>query len=169
MFEGSLEKTFNDLAPFEHGDEGTHSVCAKHDIGDKSVCCECAGKTDCGNTPSISMPTLITQAEIVAKVRDIDPYFLSPSPKKEWQKDFNRLSARLSSVDARDLNYLVRSVEVVAKQEAKFSQKKEILQILPEERIIHSYMREQDEGMSTEYCEGWNDYRLVMIDKISNL
>lgn len=29
----------------------THSVCNKHNIGDKSVCCECTGKTDCSDSP----------------------------------------------------------------------------------------------------------------------
>jgi len=38
----------NDLKPFKHGEEGTHSVCNKHNIGGKSVCCECSGKDDCG-------------------------------------------------------------------------------------------------------------------------
>lgn len=41
----------NDLKLFKHGDEGTHSVCNKHNMGDKSVCCECTGKTDCSNSP----------------------------------------------------------------------------------------------------------------------
>ena len=27
----------------------THAVCNKHNIGGKSVCCECSGKTDCLN------------------------------------------------------------------------------------------------------------------------
>jgi len=37
----------NDLQTFQHGEEGTHSVCNKHNIGGQSVCCECSGKTDC--------------------------------------------------------------------------------------------------------------------------
>lgn len=41
----------NDLLPFRHGEEGTHAVCNKHNIGGKSVCCECTGKTDCADTP----------------------------------------------------------------------------------------------------------------------
>ena len=44
----------NDLRPHKHGDEGvgsTHAVCNKHNIGGKSVCCECTGKTDCEATP----------------------------------------------------------------------------------------------------------------------
>lgn len=40
----------NDLEKFTHGQEGTHSVCNKHNIGDKSVCCECSGKLDCSNS-----------------------------------------------------------------------------------------------------------------------
>lgn len=39
----------NDLQDFKHGEEGTHSVCNKHNIGGKSVCCECTGKTDCSD------------------------------------------------------------------------------------------------------------------------
>lgn len=42
----------------------------------------------------------------------------------------------------------------------------EFLRKLPEEKIIHSYMSKQGEH-STEYCEGWNDYRLVAIQKLS--
>jgi len=38
----------NDLKPFKHGEEGTHSACNKHNIG-KSVCCECSGRGDCGD------------------------------------------------------------------------------------------------------------------------
>lgn len=30
-----------------HTDDITHSVCNKHNIGVKSVCCACSGKTDC--------------------------------------------------------------------------------------------------------------------------
>ena len=46
----------NDLMPYRHGDEGvgsTHSVCNKHNIGGKSVCCECSGKTDCSNKDTL--------------------------------------------------------------------------------------------------------------------
>jgi len=38
-----------DKKPFKHGEEGTHSVCNKHNIGGKSVCCECSGKAGCGD------------------------------------------------------------------------------------------------------------------------
>jgi len=38
-----------DTKPFNHGEEGTHSVCNKHNIGGESVCCECSGKDDCGD------------------------------------------------------------------------------------------------------------------------
>jgi len=41
----------NDLKPFKHGEEGTHSVCNKHNIDGNSVCCECSGKDDCGDEP----------------------------------------------------------------------------------------------------------------------
>ena len=44
----------DDLKNHEHGDEGvgsTHSTCNKHNIGGKSVCCECSGKTDCSDVP----------------------------------------------------------------------------------------------------------------------
>ena len=37
----------NDLKPFQHGEDGTHSVCNKHNIGYKSACCECSGRGDC--------------------------------------------------------------------------------------------------------------------------
>jgi len=43
--------TMNDTKPLKHGEEGTHSVCNKHNIGDKSVCCECSGKDNCGDEP----------------------------------------------------------------------------------------------------------------------
>lgn len=43
-----------DLQPFRHGEEGTHSVCNKHNIGGKSVCCECSGKKDCSDTPNMT-------------------------------------------------------------------------------------------------------------------
>jgi len=43
--------TMNDLKPFNHGEEGTHSVCSKHNIGGKSVCCECSGEVGCGDDP----------------------------------------------------------------------------------------------------------------------
>jgi len=39
----------NDLKPFKHGEEGTHSVCNKHNIGGKSVCCECSEEVGCGD------------------------------------------------------------------------------------------------------------------------
>ena len=42
-------------------------------------------------------------------------------------------------------------------------QRKDVLQNLPEEKIIHSYMKPE------EYCEGWNDYRMLAIDKLSKL
>jgi len=38
----------NDLKPFKHGEESTHGVCHKHNIGYKSACCECSGRGDCG-------------------------------------------------------------------------------------------------------------------------
>jgi len=41
----------NDLKPFKHGEEGTHSVCNKHNIGGKSICCKCSGEDDCGDEP----------------------------------------------------------------------------------------------------------------------
>jgi len=44
-------KVMNDSKPFKHGEEGTHNVCNKHNIGGKSVCCECSGKDDCGDEP----------------------------------------------------------------------------------------------------------------------
>ena len=50
-----VDKGFNDLKPFIHGEEGTHSVCNKHNIGGKSLCCECSGKTDCDDTPQAYM------------------------------------------------------------------------------------------------------------------
>jgi len=42
----------NDFRPYRHADEGrgsTHAVCNKHNIGGKSVCCECSEKTDCSD------------------------------------------------------------------------------------------------------------------------
>ena len=39
----------DDLKPFVHGEEGTHSVCDKHNVGMKSLCCQCE-KKDCENT-----------------------------------------------------------------------------------------------------------------------
>ena len=44
----------NDTKPFKHGEEGTHWVCNKHNIGGKSVCCECSKKDDCGETNTIA-------------------------------------------------------------------------------------------------------------------
>lgn len=44
----------NDLKPFKHGEEGTHAVCNKHNIGGQSVCCECSGKTDCSDMPNLN-------------------------------------------------------------------------------------------------------------------
>ena len=38
-----------DTKPFNHGEEGTHNVCNKHNIGGKSVCCKCSGKVGCGD------------------------------------------------------------------------------------------------------------------------
>lgn len=43
-----------------------------------------------------------------------------------------------------------------------------VLEELPEEKIIHSYMETQGDGHSKEYCEGWNDYRMVMINQLKN-
>jgi len=48
-----------DLKPFKHGEEGTHSVCDKHNMGGKSVCCECSGKDGCGETNTIE--TIMTE------------------------------------------------------------------------------------------------------------
>lgn len=44
----------SDLQPFRHGEEGTHAICNKHNIGGKSVCCECSGRTDCSDTAASS-------------------------------------------------------------------------------------------------------------------
>ena len=55
----------NDLKPFNHGEEGTHSVCNKHNIGGKSVCCECAGKTDCSNMTPLQKEIVETAERIV--------------------------------------------------------------------------------------------------------
>lgn len=41
--------------------------------------------------------------------------------------------------------------------------REELREKLPEEKIIHSYMKTQLDMHSTEYCEGWNDYRMVLI------
>ena len=43
-----------DTKQWKHGEEGTHWVCNKHNIGGKSVCCECSGKDDCGETNTIA-------------------------------------------------------------------------------------------------------------------
>jgi len=43
----------NDLKPFKHGEEGTHSVCNKHNIGGKSICCKCSGEVGCGESRNL--------------------------------------------------------------------------------------------------------------------
>jgi len=53
----------NDLKPFKHGEEGTHSVCNKHNIGGKSICCECSGKADCGDEPMKKLNEKIDAAQ----------------------------------------------------------------------------------------------------------
>jgi len=53
-----------DLQPHKHGDEGagsTHAVCNKHNIGDKSVCCECSGKDDCSDIPSETNSRIVSE------------------------------------------------------------------------------------------------------------
>jgi len=47
-----------DTKPFNHGEEGTHSVCNKHNIGGKSVCCECSGEVGCGDEPMKTKPNI---------------------------------------------------------------------------------------------------------------
>lgn len=47
--------------------------------------------------------------------------------------------------------------------------RREMLSKIPEERIIHGYMEVQDEEKTIQYCVGWNDYRIKMIDLLSTL
>jgi len=49
-------KAMTDSKPFNHGEEGTHSVCDKHNIGGKSVCCECSGGVGCGDKAMTNAP-----------------------------------------------------------------------------------------------------------------
>ena len=56
-----------DPKPFQHGEEGTHSVCNKHSIGGKSVCCECSGKAGCGDDPKTDITELPEWAVYEAK------------------------------------------------------------------------------------------------------
>ncbi len=53
-------------------------------------------------------------------------------------------------------------------QEIEERVRREFLKGLPPERIVHSYMKTQDEGKSTEYCNGWNDYRNKVISSFTN-
>jgi hypothetical protein len=64
----------NDLLPFEHGEEGTHAVCNKHNIGGHSVCCECTGKTDCSD--------MNVEADLVEDFTNLDPAKLLPIRRK---------------------------------------------------------------------------------------
>jgi len=47
------ETTMTDTKPFNHGEEGTHSVCNKHNIGGKSICCKCSGEVGCGESRNL--------------------------------------------------------------------------------------------------------------------
>lgn len=58
-------------------------------------------------------------------------------------------------------DYWLQKMDELNRLSSKF-----LLETLPEEKIIHSYMETQSDGHSKEYCEGWNDYRLVLIDKL---
>jgi len=61
----------NDLKPFQHGEEGTHSVCYKHSVGGNSVCCKCTGKDDCGDEPMSYKEKQFEWAEERARMRKI--------------------------------------------------------------------------------------------------
>jgi len=51
----------NDLKPFKQGEEGTHSICNKHNIGGKSICCKCSGKVGCGDEPMIHTDKILEE------------------------------------------------------------------------------------------------------------
>lgn len=69
----------------------------------------------------------------------------------EWVNDIDR-------VDGHELeSFIKETVEAVVGEQGRN---------LPEEKIIHSYMETQGDGHSKEYCEGWNDYRMVMIESL---
>jgi len=51
----------NDLKPFKHGEEGTHSICNKHNIGGKSICCKCSGEVGCGDEPMIHTDKILEE------------------------------------------------------------------------------------------------------------
>jgi len=55
------ETTMTDTKPFNHGEEGTHSVCNKHNIGGKSICCKCSGKVGCGDEPMIHTDKILEE------------------------------------------------------------------------------------------------------------
>ena len=84
----------NDLLPFKHGEEGTHAVCNKHNIGGKSVCCECSGKTDCSDEIVLtSLHTLLDDEQNAFEKRfvefqsDYRPHFV------EWKGNTHDTSA----------------------------------------------------------------------------
>lgn len=72
----------NDLSLFEHGEEGTHSVCEKHNVGYASSCCQCKKRTDCYDTLSIT-------EKIEHIVRDFTT--VVPFPKSEIRRRLNEL------------------------------------------------------------------------------
>ena len=73
----------NDLQPFKHGEEGTHSVCNKHNIGGKSVCCECSGKTGCSDVPNDTLKEKIEEA--VREFQGMRPLVSSVGDQKARQ------------------------------------------------------------------------------------
>lgn len=110
-------------------------------------------------------PQCLTQ--ISENAPDFCPDHNTHPHKKEprrWQIKATLLSIRIKQ-DVKEMIFAFAE-DLLSTREKEV--REEILRHLPEERIIHGYRKFQEESKSTEYCEGWNDYRLEVIKGLTN-
>ena len=93
----------NDLKQFKHGEEGTHYVCPKHNIGGKSLCCHCTNKTDCSALAEQKEESWEDELERLQLTDDgIDRFCCSKNYLKffiQTQKDISYKEGRKSVLD----------------------------------------------------------------------
>lgn len=69
----------------------------------------------------------------------------------------------LTDAEHKYLSHILKCYANTAKQ----TKLEELLRDLPKEKIIHSYMKTQEDALPTERCHGWNDFRNEVIKLIT--
>jgi len=81
----------NDLKPFKQGEEGTHSICNKHNVKGKSICCRCSGEVGCGDEPMIHTDKILEKLEkkLLTIISDDNSYKYNPDIPRKENREWN--------------------------------------------------------------------------------